>query len=100
MNIWRLFWGILIVAIGVALLFNNIGILPEGFFSNLIQFWPLVLVLWGLSLLFSKNKQAKIAFSVISILLLLAVLVFSWFNTANVPSKTVTEIEEPIGMAT
>jgi predicted membrane protein len=42
---WGIVWGLVIVAIGVALLLDHMGIIP---FGHIYRYWPLILVLFGL----------------------------------------------------
>jgi hypothetical protein len=45
-----LFWGILLIAIGLLFILNNLGIISFSW-SALWSLWPLILVFWGISIL-------------------------------------------------
>lgn len=47
----RVFWGALLISLGGLFLLSNFGVLPWGVWGTLIQAWPLLLVLWGASIL-------------------------------------------------
>ena len=51
-----LFWGLLLVAIGVLFLFDNLRILDFG--DIIRDFWPLILIAIGLKIIW-KAKQEK-----------------------------------------
>jgi hypothetical protein len=51
---WGLLWGGIIALIGVALLLDRMGISP---FDRVYQFWPLLLVLFGLMNIFSQSGR-------------------------------------------
>jgi predicted membrane protein len=51
---WGLIWGAIIVLVGAALLLDHLGVAP---FDRLIQFWPLLLVLFGvMNILTQANR--------------------------------------------
>ncbi len=47
----RVFWGALLVLIGGLFLLSNFGVLPWGIWNTLWRAWPLLLVLFGASIL-------------------------------------------------
>jgi hypothetical protein len=51
---WGFVWGLLIVAVGVVLLLNHVGIIP---FDPVARFWPLLLVLFGLMNLMTHSGR-------------------------------------------
>lgn len=48
-------FGWLLILIGVSLLLINLGYLSPNFLSNLIKYWPLILILLGIDLLVDKQ---------------------------------------------
>lgn len=74
-NARRLFDGLLLVIIGAVLLMNSLGILPWSIWYGLWRFWPLLLIIAGISLLFNRS----IPFTALLCLALVAMLVASWF---------------------
>jgi asparagine N-glycosylation enzyme membrane subunit Stt3 len=60
----------IIIAIGILLLFNNLEIVPWGIWSVLWHFWPIILILWGLDLIFSHSRVGNL----LVVLLVLAFL--------------------------
>jgi hypothetical protein len=55
MKLSTLFWGVLLIAIGGLFLFNNLGLLNVNW-ETIWRLWPMILVFWGLSILFGKQR--------------------------------------------
>lgn len=51
----NLFWGLLLVIIGVLLLLDNLGYADFG--QIMANYWPLILVLWGISILARRGRR-------------------------------------------
>jgi hypothetical protein len=47
----RIFWGFLLVLVGGLFLLSNFGVLPWGIWDSLWRTWPVILILWGASVL-------------------------------------------------
>ncbi|MDP1623527.1 MAG: DUF5668 domain-containing protein [Bacteroidales bacterium] len=46
----HVFWAFILIAIGILFMLNNFGVLEFGF-RTLWSLWPLILILWGISIL-------------------------------------------------
>ncbi len=75
----HIFWGLFLITIGVLILLNNLGSLYIDL-QDVWKFWPLVLVILGLSFLV-KNNIVK-SFLAALAALVLAVAIFAFFNSA------------------
>ena len=76
MSYRKIFWGLLLVIIGVLFILKNTGVL---FFSwhTMWHLWPVILILWGISLIPVKD-WIKLALSVGTVLItLLAVQIYA-----------------------
>lgn len=52
----NLTWGFILITIGVLVLLDNLGVAD---FSDLVRdYWPLILIVWGLSILVRRRPQA------------------------------------------
>ena len=49
------FWGILLFVVGIVFLLSNYAVIPE----TLSRIWPVVLLVFGLKLFFSKKEQVS-----------------------------------------
>jgi len=56
MKLNRVIWGIVLVFIGIILLLENFNII-EFYWRNVWSFWPVVLIISGVNILFNKNKS-------------------------------------------
>ena len=50
-----LFFPLLIVLIGILLLLKTLSILDDSFFTNILRFWPILLIIGGLDGYYQKN---------------------------------------------
>ncbi len=46
----HVFWAFILIAIGILFMLNNFGVLEFGI-RTLFNLWPLILILWGISIL-------------------------------------------------
>jgi predicted membrane protein len=54
----NLFWGMVLILLGLLFLLDNMGIAN---FSDVIRmYWPVILILWGISALFRKRRDTSI----------------------------------------
>lgn len=72
MNTGKLFWGSILLILGLLLLLTNFQLIQVDW-KYLLELWPLIFVFWGISLLPNKIKAVGAGFGVV----LLIVLVFN-----------------------
>lgn len=53
-----LFWPVILIALGILLLLQNIGALEGEFWDNLLQFWPVLLIAVGLDSIWRRKGLA------------------------------------------
>ena len=70
----HLFWAIILIAIGIIFILNNLGILHFSWY-NFWQLWPVILILWGISILPVKD-MAK--FAMLIGVLLMTTIAINW----------------------
>ncbi len=70
----HLFWAIILIAVGIIFILNNFGILHFSWY-NFWQLWPIILILWGISVLPVKDI-AK--FGMLIGVLLMTTLAINW----------------------
>ncbi|OGD62736.1 hypothetical protein A2215_02365 [Candidatus Berkelbacteria bacterium RIFOXYA2_FULL_43_10] len=92
MNVSKLFWGITILLLGMVFLGVNIGLLPTGIWETLWQFWPLLLVFWGVAILFSRGEKGGWFIAIISILIITLVGTYIWWNSDSISHNRETKI--------
>lgn len=67
-----LVWPVILVGAGVALLLNNLGILPWDVWRTLIGLWPVLLIAAGLDLLFGRRSAVGALLAALLALVVLA----------------------------
>lgn len=80
MKTGNIFWGILFIVLGLLYLFVNVFDINIEL-STLYNYWPIILILFGLSFL-TANKIAKAA-SVAGASIFLSLVIFSFFSGNN-----------------
>lgn len=81
MSYKKLFWGILLVIIGVLFILKNMGLIFFDWWT-VFRLWPLILILWGISLIPIKD-YFKLGLSILAIAL--TFLVVSKFDKRERP---------------
>ncbi|MBC7418766.1 MAG: hypothetical protein H7325_11490 [Pedobacter sp.] len=77
MRLNRLIWGILLLFIGAVLLLQNFNVI-NFYWGNIWRFWPMLLIIFGVNILFNKSNS-NIG-QIISIALLVGTLSFLFFR--------------------
>lgn len=68
---------ILLIAIGSLLLLNNFGIISWRVWDLLWRFWPVLIILLGLNLIFGKRAAGRFIVTLIGILLIVLAFALS-----------------------
>jgi hypothetical protein len=96
MSSGKVFWGVFLATIGVLLLLENFNILVFNF-DYLWDYWPILLILWGVSLLF-RGTVIRPVFSglaaVILALMIFSFFTFHWWNDGSCSSNDDSSIQE------
>lgn len=69
----QIFWAIILIAMGLIILFGNLGWI-EFHWSTIWQLWPLILIVWGISILPVKDLWK---FTFLGVTILFAILFFN-----------------------
>lgn len=69
--------GIFFVFLGLIFLLNNFNILSWEVWSEIIRFWPLVFIFWGLDIIFGRTIPGKAVVIVVGLLMAAFALAFS-----------------------
>ncbi|HEY6191527.1 MAG TPA: cell wall-active antibiotics response protein LiaF [Bacteroidota bacterium] len=54
----NLYWGFILIIIGILILLDNLGVADFG--DVMSNFWPLILVFWGLAILLRKRSISQV----------------------------------------
>lgn len=71
-------WPLFLIFAGVILLLNSLSIVDWNIWEYLFKFWPVFLILAGVKMIFATNKIGRIIVSVLTIIVLLSVIAFSY----------------------
>jgi len=75
----HLFWGILLIAIGLLFVLNNLGVLSFSWYG-IWRLWPLILIFWGISVLPIKDGIKFVA--------LIAVIALTFLSINRLPETS------------
>ncbi len=81
MKIGTLFWGSLLIFLGIFILLDNLNLLSFEL-NNLLSFWPILLILWGILLLKIPNIF-KLILSAISGIILALLIISTFYSIKN-----------------
>jgi len=74
MSFKKIFWGAILILIGILIILRNVGAISFTWWS-LLRLWPIILVIWGISLIPMKDW--------IKLLVSFLILVFAFILVAN-----------------
>ncbi len=88
---------LVLITIGVVFLLSNLGYISSSVWLILIQFWPLILILAGIELLFGRSRYGQLIVLVIGLLMLGGVvwILINPTSLSFVGSQTTETIAEP-----
>ena len=87
MKYGKIFWGILLVTLGILFAFRNFGVIDFNI-RNIFRLWPLLLVFWGIAIIPLK-PMVKFTLTIIAVIVAVSFLLMSpvreyhWFNWHN-----------------
>ncbi len=77
----RVFWGFLLVLVGGLFLLSNFGVLPWGIWDSLWRTWPVVLILWGASVLLRPlGRKGALITGILALVAVVAVVGIAYAN--------------------
>ena len=68
--------GFLLVFSGIILLLNSLGVLPWSIWSEILNFWPVLVILVGLKLLLGNSVLAQALINIINFIVFTSLLLF------------------------
>ncbi len=67
MNYRKIFWGIVLILIGILIILKNTGVIYYSWYQ-ILMLWPLLLILWGISIIPAKT-WIRLSLSLVAIVL-------------------------------
>lgn len=74
---------LLFICLGALLLFNNFGWLPWSTWQVVWQFWPALLIIWGLQLLLGRGTVAHFVVSLITLAIIALVIWYVLISSSS-----------------
>jgi hypothetical protein len=72
--------GAIILAGGVILLLNTLGVIPWAFWSQIAQFWPILLILVGVQIVLGSSFAARLLILILTLGAIGFVVVFALYK--------------------
>ncbi len=100
MKYGKIFWGILLVTLGILFAFRNFGVIDFSI-HNIFRLWPLLLVFWGIAIIPLK-PMVKFILTIIAIIIAVVFLLkspareYHWFNWHRVDDYSQIDESEMI----
>jgi predicted membrane protein len=67
-------WAVFLIFLGVLLMLNTSGVVPWGIWTSVWRFWPLLLILGGIQILFGEYLWGRIVVGLIALLLFAGII--------------------------
>lgn len=72
----------ILILSGVLLLFENFGLVQQIFWSNILKYWPVILIILGFEMLLEKKFLWILVFLVLFLIGFISVIVLRLYFTA------------------
>lgn len=90
-------WGIFLLFLGTVFLLQTLNILPWGLWENLWRFWPVLIIIIGLSILLRRYNPWLVS-GLILVLLFACLGIAYWQYSPHLPGgETTKSYSEPLG---
>jgi len=71
-----LFWGLILLLVGVLALMDTMGYVSPIFWHAIVPFWPLLLILWGASIILGRHWFARFILFIFALIFLVIVILY------------------------
>jgi len=86
-------WAVVLIGLGAVFLLINFGLLPSDAWQIIWRFWPLLLILWGLQIVFGRSRAANWLLALVG-LAFVAVLVL--YTLAVTPGPAQEQVQRAL----
>lgn len=77
------FGGLILIFIGVIFFLNSMGFLSWKIWRNLINYWPIILIILGLRIILGRSFLANLIVTIIGVAALVFILLYTISNSGN-----------------
>lgn len=93
----RIFWGLIVLFVGIFALFYTIGLVPAGFWQTIWPFWPVLLILRGASIMLGGHWFARFIIFLLALAFFVAVAIYGLVRvdspmSSDLPPNIVSQI--------
>lgn len=71
-----MFWGLVLLLVGMFALLGTFGYLSPVFWHAILPFWPLLIILWGASLVLGRHWFARFILFIFALIFLIIVIMY------------------------
>jgi len=77
---------LIMISLGAVLLISNLGYLPAIHWSDLVEYWPILLVIVGLDILVShiRSKHLALLIGILEIAIVIGFIFFLFVNDISI----------------
>jgi hypothetical protein len=76
-----LFFGMIVLFVGVVALLYTMGFVSHAFWHAIAPFWPILLILWGASIILGRHWFARFILFIFALVILIAVIFYGLVKT-------------------
>jgi hypothetical protein len=76
-----LFFGMIVLFAGVVALLYTMGLVSHAFWRAIVPFWPILLILWGASIILGRHWFARFIVFLLALAFLIAVILYGLVKT-------------------
>ncbi len=69
-------WGVILLVAGFLFLLNSLGIVSWNVWNYIWQFWPVVLILWGVQVILGRNPFSRFIVGVLALIIVGLIVIF------------------------
>ncbi len=90
-------WGIFLLFLGVVFLLQTLNILPWGLWGTLWRFWPVLIIIIGLSILLRRYNVWLVSAMVLVLLCACLGIAIGQYESYSPAGQTAKSYSEPLG---
>jgi len=76
-----MFWGMILLFAGVIALLYTMGFISHAFWYAIVPFWPILLILWGASIILGRHWFARFILFLFALAFLIIIIFYGLVKT-------------------
>lgn len=74
-------FGLLLIGAGILLLLSTLDIISWSAWQYTLQLWPLLVIFWGIQVIFSRNRISQLVINILGAVLIVFIVLFVLHQT-------------------